>query len=230
MNFLSSIFSMDEFKLFLNDQKGGLILPISGPPIDDKEWIKYKFLKIDKAVKSINPEDLPKEFCRDACKLVDEFRRKTVNLDDEWMLYFDYATGEVIYCFEGEGGRTGGVYESVNFENRNIASIHNHPKKFYSFPSHDNFEILEKDFEDYEIICSLNSFWIINYEGILDEKQRHNLHRDLFRIFQTIDSYIKINYSKNMNVGNMIDEMYSEYMLSYLSNNYDTIKISKMRY
>ena len=54
--------------------------------------------------------------------------------------------------------------------------------------------------------------------------------RDLFTIFQTIDNYIKINYSKNMNVGNMIDEMYSEYLLSYLSNNYNTIKISKMRY
>ena len=54
--------------------------------------------------------------------------------------------------------------------------------------------------------------------------------RDLFTIFQTIDKNKKINYSKNIKDGNMIDEMYSEYLLSYLSNNYNTIKISKMRY
>ena len=112
------------------------------------------------------------------------------------MLYFDYTAGDVIYCFEGEGGKTGGVYEPKNFENRNIDSIHNHPKNYYSFPSHDNFEILEKDFENYEIICSLDSFWIIYFEGILDESQRIKLHNNLFRIFHTIDSYVKINYSK----------------------------------
>ncbi len=146
------------------------------------------------------------------------------------MLYFDYTAGDVIYCFEGEGGKTGGVYEPKNFENRNIASIHNHPKNYYSFPSHDNFEILEKDFENYEIICSLDSFWIIYFEGILDESQRIKLHNNLFRIFHTIDSYVKINYSKKMDIGSMIDEMYSEYLLSYLNNNSHNIKIIKKRY
>ena len=146
------------------------------------------------------------------------------------MLYFDYTTGDVIYCFEGEGGKTGGVYEPKNFENRNIESIHNHPKNYYSFPSHDNFEILEKDFENYEIICSLDSFWIIYFEGILDESQRIKLHNNLFRIFHTIDSYVKINYSKKMDIGSMIDEMYSEYLLSYLNNNSHNIKIIKKRY
>ena len=35
----------------------------------------------------------------------------------------------------------------------NVASLHKHPKKLYSFPSLDNFNILENEFEDYEIMC-----------------------------------------------------------------------------
>lgn len=108
VHFLSSMVSVDEFKLFLNDQRGGLVLPIDGIHSGDMDWIKYKSLKVDKSLKSINKIDLPDEFCEEACELVNQFRRKTVNLDDEWMLYFDYKTGEVKYCFEGNFGECGG--------------------------------------------------------------------------------------------------------------------------
>ena len=41
---------------------------------------------------------------------------------------------------------------------------------------------------------------------------------------------MKINYLKNIDVGNMIEELYSEYLLSYITNNYENIKISKKEY
>lgn len=74
----------------------------------DKDWWEYKLLKADKTVKSINPEDLPKDFCPKDCKLVDEFHRKTVNQDIERLLYCDYTNGEVIYCWKLFKRRFGG--------------------------------------------------------------------------------------------------------------------------
>ena len=230
VEFLVSLVSFESIKEFFNDDFGGLVLPFSGEAINDEDWLEYQRLEADKTVKSINPDDLPSDFCDGACRLVDEFRQKTVNEEDEWMLYFDYTTADIIYCFKGIGGKTGGTYEKINFKKRKIASLHNHPKKFYSFPSHENFEILEKDFEDYELICSDNNFWIIESKGILDEKNILRLHRDLHRIFCTIENFIKINYSKNMDVGNLIEELYSEYLLSYLNTNYDNIMICKREY
>lgn len=44
------------------------------------------------------------------------------------------------------------IYE-IHFENHHVASIHNHPKGFLSAPSGQNFQILEIENEDYELIC-----------------------------------------------------------------------------
>ena len=82
---------------FLKDENGGLVLPLNGKALNDEEWIKFKALKIDKNIKSIKKSKLPFDFCEKACVLVDEFRRKTYNLEEEWVIYFDYSTGEVIY-------------------------------------------------------------------------------------------------------------------------------------
>jgi hypothetical protein len=60
-------------------------------------------------------------------------------------LFFDYKTGEIIYCFVEDnvhGRICGEIYES-HFKGKNVASIHNHPKGFLSAPSGKNFQILE---------------------------------------------------------------------------------------
>ena len=49
IEFLSSAFSLESVKACLADQRGGLILPIDGMPIEDNDWIKYKSLKRIKA-------------------------------------------------------------------------------------------------------------------------------------------------------------------------------------
>lgn len=172
--FLVTSISLKSVKTCLSDKKGGLILPIDGIFIEDKDWVKYQLLKEDKTVKSINSKDLPDEFCEKACDVVDEFHRKTVNETVEWMLCFDYDTGDVIYCWKGEEGKCIGDIDRIHLSGKNIASIHNHTKKYYSFPSPYNFNILTNDFEDYEIITSINSFWIVEFKGSVENNLREN--------------------------------------------------------
>ena len=85
------------------------------------------------------------------------------------MLFFDYKTGEIIYCFvEDNLGMFifDEIYES-HFEGMNVASIHNHPKGFLSAPSSNNFQILEIENEDYELICGYDEFWILEAKEYL---------------------------------------------------------------
>ena len=226
--FLASAFSVDEFKKFLNDNRGGLILSFDDIEFPDKDWIEYKLLKIDKTVKSINPKDLPNDFCPKACKLVDEFHRKIVNQDIEWMLYFDYSTGDEIYCWKGEEDKTGGKYEKIHLKNRNIASLHNHPKNYYSFPSLDNFDILENDFEDYEIICASSSFWVIEYKGILECDEIVEIRNNFHKKFYDINMEVISNFKDG--VGICIEEKFSRYLSNYLNSSFDNINITKLEY
>ena len=188
--FLSSALSKESFREFLNDNRGGLVLSFGDIDFKDTDWIEYKLLKVDKSVKPINPEDLPEDFCEEACRLVDEFHRKTVNQKVEWMLYFDYKTGEVVYCWKGEEGRAIGDFEKIIVKGRNICSIHSHVFGYYSFPSPDNFDILENDFEDYEIITSINAFWIVEFKGSIDEISRTIFQQDIRENMKSVMSVI----------------------------------------
>ena len=61
------------------------------------DFEKYKQLKVNYAF-SIKKTDLPPEFNDKSFEIVNEFIRKTVDLDYEILLYFDYITGEIIRC------------------------------------------------------------------------------------------------------------------------------------
>lgn len=205
------LFSVEDFKRFLNDDSGGVVLPFGDKIYNDEEWLEYKRLEIDESVKSINPNDLPNDFCDEASRLVDEFHRKTVNEEVEWMLYFDYMTGEVIYCWKGEEGNAIGDYENCNVSGKNIASIHNHPKNYYSFPSPENFDILENDFEDYEIITSVSSFWVIKFKGAVNHDVRVDFQDFLKNKYDEMILNIILNGSKDVNV--IIEDEISNYLL-----------------
>ena len=188
---LLSLFSVDDIKACLDDKKGGLVLPSCGGHVEDGDWIKYKLLKVDKSLKSINRNDLPDDFCDDACNLIDEFRRKTVSEKVEWLMYFDYKTGEIVYCWRGEEGKCSSDIDRKNFVGKNIATIHNHTGKYYSFPSPDNFDILENDFEDYEIITSIDAFWTVEFKGSISKKLRENFQLNLSIEFEKMEFEIK---------------------------------------
>ena len=229
IDFLSSALSLEGVKACLADQRGGLILPIEGIPIEDKDWIKYKSLKKDKSLKSINPMDLPSDFCQKACDLVNEFRKKTVNVKEEWMLYFDYMTGEVIYCWQGKIGKSGGDFNRKNFEGRHIASMHSHPTGFYSFPSPENFDILENDFEDYEIITSINAIWIVEFKGSVDKTVRRDFQINLVIDFNKIENDIKLMYNNKFVVRLMIENAVSSYLLNCVDKTVENIKLNMVK-
>ncbi|WP_116591770.1 hypothetical protein [Methanobrevibacter thaueri] len=185
--------------------------------IPDKGWLDYKRLEVDESVKFISRNDLPNDFCPKACKLVDEFHKKTVNEDIEWMLYFDYTDGEVIYCWKGEEDKTGGAYDKIHLKGRNIASLHNHPKDYYSFPSSDNFDILGNKFEDYEIITSINVFWIVEFRGLVEKEIRQNFQYRLAKDMNSINNKIRLLCHD----ANMINSMVEVYIGDYLLNHID---------
>lgn len=222
---LLSVFSLDDIKSCLADQKGGLVLPIGGEHIEDEDWIRYKLLKVDKSLKSINLSDLPSDFCEEACKLVDEFRRKTVNEKIEWLLYIDYKTGEIVYCWKGEEGRCSSDIDSKYFIGKNIATIHNHTKKYYSFPSPDNFDILENDFEDYEIITSINAFWTVEFKGSIARKLRENFQLNLSIEFEKMEFEIKSHYVDVLRVRHMSEMLFSEYLLDDIEKSIENIPL-----
>lgn len=223
IEFLSLSLSLESVKVCLSDQRGGLILPIGGMIIQDKDWIKYKSLKKDNGLKSINPMDLPNDFCQEACILVDEFRRKTVNEKVEWMLYFDYRTGEIVYCWQGEEGKCISEIDRKHFVGKNIATIHNHTQKYYSFPSPDNFDILENDFEDYEIITSVNAFWTVEFKGSITKKLREKFQLDLSIEFERLENEIKSHYVDMLMVRQMSEMLFSEYLLNYIEKSIENI-------
>lgn len=216
MHFLSSMLSLKSVRKCLDDQYGGLVLSFDKIFIEDKDWIKYNSLNVNNSLKSIDFDDLPNDFCDAACTLVDEFRRKTVNEKVEWMMYFDYETGEVLYCWSGEKNRSGGNFNKVYLMGRKVASIHSHPKGCYSFPSPDNFDILENDFEDYELITSERAFWLIEFKGNVDESSRRFFQYNLGKSISEVMLIIKLT----CNVIE-IDEKTEEVISNYLLNGID---------
>ena len=126
----------------------------------DSDCEKYEKLEIKNAP-SIKREDLPEEFSEKAFETVDEFIRKTADLNYEIALHFDYMTGEIINCAIGKLDKVEIEVNEEQMKDKFVASIHNHPKGVFSPPSGKNFRIFEREYEDYELIAGLDSFWIL---------------------------------------------------------------------
>ena len=99
---------------------------------------------------------------------------------------------------------------------RKVASIHSHPKGCYSFPSPYNFDILENDFEDYELITSECAFWLIEFKGNVDESSRRFFQYNLGKSISEVMLIIKLT----CNVIE-IDEKTEEVISNYLLNGID---------
>ena len=115
---------------------------------------------------TVKKDDLPEEFSDEALTRVNEFIQKTHGLDCEWAIYFDYNTGEILKCGKGGNDNVNITFKDDEFENCNVASLHNHPKEILSPPSHKNFRIFERNFEDYELIVGFEHFWILKSKGV----------------------------------------------------------------
>lgn len=228
VEFLVSLVSLESVKEFFNDDFGGLVLPFSGEAINDEDWLEYQRLEADKTVadktvKSINPDDLPSDFCDETCRLVDEFHKKTVNEKVEWMLYFDYLTGDVIYCWKGKEGRSGGYFDRIHFQDRSMASVHSHPKGYYSFPSPENFDILENEFEDYEIITSFEAMWIVEFKGRIKKEIREDFQKELNFKINSIKRFIELFFRERDDVVKMTEKLVGNYLLNDMEKNINDV-------
>lgn len=86
--------SMNECR---KDNSGDFLIPTSAK-ISDSEYARYRHLPINWSIPPITKDDLPEEFSPQAVKTVDMFRRKTIDLPYECMLYFDYISGDIVSC------------------------------------------------------------------------------------------------------------------------------------
>ena len=131
----------------------------------DLDFEEYKKLE-NNNVPLIKKEDLPKEFSQKAYTIIIEFIQKTKCLYYEWVIYFDYCTGEILRCVKGKDNQVRLDFEDGEFEGKHIVSMHNHPINAFSPPSGKNFNILLRDFEDYELIVGRDGLWILKAKGL----------------------------------------------------------------
>lgn len=194
-----------------------------------KDFEKYKKLKIED-VPSISPNDLPKEFSAESFRTVDEFIKKTRNLDYECVIYFDYGTGEILKCAFGDESDVSIDFEDDEFKDKHVASIHNHPKDVFSPPSGKNFGILTRCFEDYELIAGFEHFWILKAKGV---------HEDLIfevkfvskLLFRAAFEDSKLKHEDWDEVNDECGEAYGNQLSNYINNkNINDIQLTKKEY
>lgn len=202
------------------------------PPFSRSIYNKDNFeefcgLEIDWNIKSVNRNDLPSELSDETCNFIDLFRRKTATEKTEWEFYIDYVNNEIIHCLHGKETTVKDWIHSGLMENRNILSIHNHPKGTYSAPSAKNFEILCHPFENYEIICAENEYWILEAKGQYTQKCIKTIRRKIKRIFFKCDIG---NYNPKKTETYDSNKEYSKKLTKYINNLKNNLKLSKKEY
>ncbi len=195
----------------------------------ESDFEKYKKLKINN-VPSIKREDLPLEFSKKAFEIVDEFIKKTADCNKEILIYFDYGTGDVIDCVIGDFDNVASDIDINLMAGKNIASIHNHSKDVFSPPSGKNFGILMRNFEDYELIASVDALWVLKAKGV-NEKLNIDLKIASNMLFNASFEYCRMNYDEINEINDRCDELYGNQLLKYINNkNINDIQLSRKEY
>lgn len=225
---------LDEFieshKRLLRDNRGGFLIPFE-VKITDKEYERYRHLPIDWSISPITKDDLPAEFSDKAVKTVDMFRKKTHDLNVECMIYFDIETGNIVSCNfaddDAPGHVSGAIYPNF-LKGMHIASAHNHPIKYGSPPSGKNFEMLQHDFEEFEIVLSQRELWVLESKTeVFDESFVNEIRKDLDEGLQAILDEICEDFDEGYLVLDNLNEKYGNFLLCYLNNRLDNIKLTR---
>ena len=194
-----------------------------------EDFEKYNKLKTEN-VPSILSNDLPEEFSIESFKTVDEFIKKTRNLDYEWVIYFDYVTGEMLRCGRGKTNTVVIVFENDEFDGKNIASIHNHPDDVFSPPSGKNFGILMREFEKYELIATKSGLWILKAKCI-GERLMIELNVASVEFFKLAWNRANILYSDEYLIDEFCDMLYGALLSKYINDkNINDIQLTKKEY
>ena len=221
--------SMNECR---KDTRGGFLIPTSAK-VSDSEYARYRHLPIDWSLAPITKDDFPEEFSPQAVKTVDMFRRKTIGLQNECMIYFDYITGNIVSCnFSNQDfpNVVNGIIYQYLLKKMRIASIHNHPIQYGSSPSGKNFEMLGLEFEEFELISSREELWILeSREQIFHDDEINKIRHIIDSYYNSIFFDINSECDEGYEVIDEFNKRYGDFLLNYLNNDYYNIKLT-MRY
>ncbi len=193
------------------------------------DFDEYQKLENKKAP-LIKKDDLPQEFGDGAFDTIVDFIEKTRDLDNEWVIYFDYVTSKILKCGNGSGDKVSVNFEDGEFEGHHVASLHNHPQEVLSPPSSKNFGILERNFEDYELIAGFEYFWILKAKGI---------HKNLVGDFNNASDvayalsflFCTRRYGNGCVFNRMQDLRYGGELLNYINGkNINDVELNRLRY
>ena len=219
--------SMNECR---KDTRGGFLIPASAK-VTDSEYARYRHLPIDWSLPPITKDDLPEEFSPRAVKTVDMFRRKTINLPYECMIYFDYVAGNIVSCNfsdQNSPNEVNGIVYSYLLKNMRIASIHNHPIQYCSPPSGKNFEMLGLEFEEFELISSREELWILeSREQIFPDDEINKIRHIVDDYYNSIYLDISSEFKEGYEVIDEFNRQYGDFLLNYLNNDYINIKLTR---
>ncbi len=190
-----------------------------------------KYLKLEiKCNSLIRRDDLPSEFSDEAFNLVDEFIRKTIDLDYEILIIFDYVTGEIVKCTIGSETNVKITFDDDEFKGKKIASIHNHTKDMYTPPSDKNFGIFSREWEDYELIAGYNKLWILKAK-LKDEKLTFDLKTSSNILFRIALESASLKYGNQDEIDDECDELYGKLLLNYINDkNIHNIQLEEKEY
>ena len=206
-----------------------LIILITNLTSVKTDWEKYDELKIEN-INTIEKKDLPEEFSENTFEIIDEFIKKTINLNIECLIYFDYKTGEILKCAIGEINGVKIDFKDNEFDNHHISSIHNHPSSVYSPPSDKNFSILIREFEDYELIASPNELWILKAKGT-NPKLNIDFKLHSKWLLNSCQEYCRKRYDNFTKASDMCDVMYGIMLSNYINDkNINNIQLTKKEY
>lgn len=199
--------------------------------VSDTDYSKYRHLLINWSISPITKDDLPDEFSPQAVKTVDMFRRKTVDLPHECMIYFDYISGEIVACSfsdEYSFNKVQSLIYTYLIKDMAIASIHNHPLQYGPQPSSKNFEMLGLDFEEFEIISSKGELWILESRDVIfDDDEINGIRNHINEYYDSISQEVNSEFDEGFLVIDNFNKRYGDFLLAYLNNEFDNIKLTR---
>ena len=130
---------------------------------------------------------------------------------------------------EGEGGTSGGDFDRIHFQGRNVASIHSHPKGYYSFPLPNNFDILENEFGDFEIIVSVGVIWIVGFNGCVEKEVRQKFQFCIGKDMDKIYHKVKSKFDDENIVNSLVEFFIGHYLLNNVDKKINNINLVLIR-
>lgn len=158
--------------------------------------------------------------------------KKTIDLDYEVLIYFDYITGEILDCKIGTNKNVKLKLEEKKFKGKHIASIHNHTKDMYTPPSDKNFGIFLRKWEDYELIAGTDGLWILKGK-LKDERLAFELKIISSLLFKIAlyDSNSNNNQKNIETIEDECDKTYGKLLSNYINDkNINEIQLMKKEF